>query len=436
MAAPVRAISASQPNFNVGPVTVSSRAAQSSGLANSRLPSLNASASFTREQLGVAGIVKTEGLGSSPSTSAAEKALIDSLERPVNIYQLGFDASWELDLFGRVRRAVEAAEAQSAGAAESRNDLLVSLQADVAQTYFQLRTGQALKQITLGLVSAQSDVVDLTNNRHIHGLADEADVESARAELSSLQSQLPQYDQTIVTSQHALAVLTGQMPDALAAEFGTTGELPPLPEVIPVGLPSTLARRRPDIRNSEAALHAATAQVGVSVASLFPDISLTGSYGVRNLGTRYLFDWESKFYTYGPSISIPIFHGGALVADVRLSKAQAAEAALNYRKTVLNALQEVEDGLTNLHDDALRTVSLKETVAADQRALDVELNSYQQGLITYINVLTVQLQTIQARQQLAQASLAQSTDIVKLYKALGGGWQDAQAVPDTGANLH
>jgi len=400
------------------------------------LPSLDASVKFTREQLGLAGIVKTQGLGSGPTTSATEKQLIGSLERPVNIYQLGFDASWELDLFGKVRREVEAAEAQSAGAAESRNDLLVSLEAEVAQTYFQLRAGQALRQITLDLVSAQRDVVDLTGSRHVHGLADEADVESARAQLSSLQSQLPQYDQTIVISRHALAVLTGQMPDALAAEFGTTGELPPLPEVIPVGLPSTLARRRPDIRNSEAALHAATAQVGVSVASLFPDISLTGSYGVRNVGTRYLFDWESKFYTYGPSVSIPIFHGGALVADVRLSRAQATEAALNYRKTVLNALQEVEDGLTNLHDDAQRTGSLEETVAADQRALDVELNSYRHGLITYISVLTVQLQTIQARQELAQAALTQSTDVVKLYKALGGGWQDAPAVPDTGANLH
>ncbi len=193
--------------------------------------------------------------------------------------------------------------------------------------------------------------------------------------------------------------------------------------MIPVGLPSTLARRRPDVRRSEAALHAATAQVGVAVASLFPDISLTGTYGVRNLGTGYLFDWQSKFYTFGPSVSIPIFHGGALVASVRLSRAQAAEAALNYRKTVLNALQEVEDGLTNLHEDAVRTASLKETVTAEQRALGLDVESYRHGLISYINVLTVQLQAVQARQQLAQALLTQSTDLVKLYKALGGGWE-------------
>ena len=391
------------------------------------LPSLNASASYTREQLGLAGILKSQHVngGAAPATT---EALISSLETPVNLYQLGFDASWELDLFGKVRRSVEAADARSVGAVESRNDLLVSLEAEVAQDYFQLRAGQMLRQITADQIAAQREIADLTQDRQQHGLAGEADVQSARAQLSTLQSELPPYEQSIVASRHALAVLTGQNPEALEGAFGDTGDLPPLPVVIPVGLPSTLARRRPDIRQSEAALHAATAQVGVSVASLFPDISLTGTLGVRNLSPGYLFDWDSKFYTFGPSISLPIFHGGALVANVRLSRAQAAEAALNYHNTVLHALEEVEDGLTDLHQDAIRTAALKDTVTADQRALDVDLESYRHGLITYITVLTVQIQMVQARQQLAQALLAQNTDLVKLYKALGGGWEDAPAV--------
>jgi outer membrane protein TolC len=171
--------------------------------------------------------------------------------------------------------------------------------------------------------------------------------------------------------------------------------------------------------------------VGVSVASLFPDISLSGSYGLRNLSTGYLFAWDSRFYTAGPTVSVPIFHGGALVANVRLSRAQAAEAALQYRKTVLNALQEVEDGLSSLHQDALRTNALQESVAADQKALDVDVDAYRHGLITYISVLTVQIQAVQSQQQLAQAVLAQSTDMVKLFKALGGGWEtsDEAAMP-------
>jgi NodT family efflux transporter outer membrane factor (OMF) lipoprotein len=319
---------------------------------------------------------------------------------------------------------VEAADARSTGAIESRNDLLVSLEAEVAQDYFQLRAAQVLRTIIDDQIAAQREVFDLTQNRHQHGLAGESDVDSARAQLSTLQSELPSYEQSIATSRHALAVLTGQTPEAMDAEFGDSADLPAPPAAIPVGVPSTLARRRPDIRQSEAALHAATAQIGVSVAALFPDISLTGTFGLRNLSPGYLFDWDSKFYTFGPAVSIPIFHGGALVSNVRLSRAEAAEAALNYRRTVLQALQEVEDGLTGLHQDAARTASLHDTVTADQRALEVDLDAYRHGLSTYIAVLTVQIQTIQARQQLAQALLTQNTDLVKLYKALGGGWED------------
>ena len=392
------------------------------------LPSLNASAAYTREQLGLAGILKSRGIGDSgPAASAPAQQLISSLEKPVNLYQLGFDASWEIDLFGKVRRSVEAADAQSKGAVESKNDLLVSLEAEVAQNYFQLRGGQVLRRTTEDLIAAQRDIVDLTNDRYVHGLAGEPDVQGARAQLASLQAQLPEYDQMIAISRHALAVLTGRTPEALDTEFGESGDLPALPDRVPVGVPSTLARRRPDIRNSEAALHAATAEIGVAVASMFPDISLAGTYGVRNTGTRYLLDWESRFYTFGPTVSVPIFHGGALVANVRLSRSQAAEAALAYRKTVLVALQEVEDGLTSLHEDALRTQSLKETTGANQRALDVELDAYRHGVISYLSTLTVQLQLVQARQQLAQSVLTQSTDLVKLYKALGGGWEETNS---------
>jgi outer membrane protein TolC len=141
-----------------------------------------------------------------------------------------------------------------------------------------------------------------------------------------------------------------------------------------------------------------------------------------------LFDWESHFYTFGPAVSLPIFEGGALVASVRLSRAQAAAAALSYRQTVLAALQEVEDGLSNLTQDAARVASLEDTVGADQRAVEVQLDAYRHGVISYITVLTVQLQAAQAREQLVQAQATESTDLVKLYKALGGGWESAPAV--------
>lgn len=392
------------------------------------LPSVNGTASYNREQLGLAGILKSQHVDVGPTASPLETGLLNSLESPVNVYQLGFDASWELDLFGKVRRSVEAAVAQGQSVAEARNDLLVSLEAEVAQEYFQLRASQMLRKITSDQVSAQHDVYDLTLSRQQHGLAGEADVDSALAQWSTLRSQLPPYEQQIAASKHALAVLTGQTPEALDDQFGDNGALPALPHTVPTGLPATLARRRPDIRGSEASLHAATAQVGVSVASLFPDVSLTGTFGLRNLSTGYLFDWDSHFYTVGSAVSVPIFQGGALVANVRLSRAKAAEAALQYRKTVLSALQEVEDGLVNLTQDAARTNSLQDSVAADQKAVKVDLDAYQHGLATYISVLTVQIQTIQAQQQLAQAELTQSTDMVKLFKALGGGWENADPV--------
>jgi NodT family efflux transporter outer membrane factor (OMF) lipoprotein len=389
------------------------------------LPSLNASAAYTREQLGLAGVLKSQGIASNGTLSASTEQLIHGIEAPVNLYQLGFDASWELDLFGRVRRTVEAAEAESAGAVESRNDLLVSLEAEVAQDYFQLRGGQMLRQAALELIAAQREVLELTSDRHQHGLAGAADVDSARGQLANLESQLPADDQTIATARHALAVLVGAAPESFDEDFGGPQTLPALPATVPVGVPSTLARRRPDIRGAEDSLHQATAEIGVAVAALFPDVSLTGTYGLRNTGTRYLFDWSSNFYTYGPKISIPIFHAGALVSSVRLARATAAAAAFSYRKTVLSALQEVEDGLSQLHTDAERTHKLDESLGADQAALDVDLDAYRHGILSYLQILEIQIPVTQARLQVIQAQLTQSGDLVKLYKALGGGWEDA-----------
>jgi outer membrane protein, multidrug efflux system len=387
------------------------------------LPSLNATASYNREQLGVAGILKAHG-STVGGAGTIDPALLSQLTSPVNLYQVGFDASWELDLFGKVSRSVEASNAQSQEAVESHNDMLISLEAEVAQTYLQLRSAQALRSITLSLIANEREILDLTINKQAHGLAQQADVESARAQVSSLQAQLPAYEQNTSVSRHALAVLIGQSPEALDAELADLRDLPQLPRMIPVGIPSTLARRRPDIRQAEATLHAATAEIGVSVASMYPDISLAGTFGLRNTSTHYLFDWASKFYTAGPTISLPIFHGGALVANVKLARAEAATAALNYRKTVLTALKEVEDGLVSLDQDGLRVAALNDTVGADQRAFDIATHSYQVGLSPYVSVLDVELQINQAKQQLAQASLTEATDLVRLYKALGGGWSE------------
>ncbi|WP_144109439.1 efflux transporter outer membrane subunit [Paraburkholderia sp. BCC1886] len=408
------------------------------------LPNVRASGSYQREQLGVKGFLESDGVydkvdrlgaANSPVNAIAPGAgatlqngannVLDQLTSPINLWQVGFDASWEIDLFGRVRRSVEAANAQTEAAVESRNDALLSLEAEVAQTYLQLRGAQSLRDIAQSLVDQQREIVDLTQSQAKVGLASQLDVKSATAQLAQTQSQLPQYEQQIAQASNGLAYLVGETPGALEAQLSTPGIVPPLPPTVPVGLPSTLARRRPDIRRAEASLHAATASVGVAVAQFYPDISLSGQIGTRATNASDLSRWSHLFYSFGPTVSLPIFQGGALVANLRMSKAQQAEAALDYRKTVLMALRDVDNALVVYRTDQARRDSLGDSVSAQQASFDLARDSYRKGITSFINVLDAERQLAQAREQYAQGTVQVSTDLVSLYKALGGGWQDA-----------
>jgi NodT family efflux transporter outer membrane factor (OMF) lipoprotein len=197
-----------------------------------------------------------------------------------------------------------------------------------------------------------------------------------------------------------------------------------LPQLIGIGVPSTLARRRPDIREAEAQLHAATANVGVAVASFYPDISLTGNLGIRAVDASYLTSWASHFYSAGPSLSLPIFQGGKLTADLHMARAQQAAATLNYRATVLNALREVENALVAYRTDRPARDKLADEVNAGEQALYLARNSYRHGLTNFLQVLDAQRTAISARQQLIQANVTLINDVVALYNALGGGWQE------------
>ncbi|HAH14313.1 MAG TPA: RND transporter, partial [Pantoea agglomerans] len=258
--------------------------------------------------------------------------------------------------------------AQQQAAIEQRNDALVSLEAEVARAWLQLRGAQSTIQTLQQQIEVAQQTTELTQSQQRNGLAPLTDVENARAQLSTLQAQLPQYQSQARQAMNGLAVLLGKTPGALDAELSTPKALPPLPQFVPVGIPSTLARRRPDIRQAEATLHAQTAEIGVSVAQLFPSLSLTGQLGVRNTDVSYLDNWSSHFYSYGPSLSIPIFQGGQLVSSVKLARAQQASAALDYRQTVLTALQDVENALVSYRADQQRVTALDETTGALQRA--------------------------------------------------------------------
>ncbi|CAG9227814.1 RND efflux system, outer membrane lipoprotein, NodT family [Burkholderia vietnamiensis] len=399
--------------------------AQVHAAAAQGLPNVRASASYQREQLGLRGIIDEQGIDQRIAGlgGPGARGAIDALEAPVNLWQAGFDASWELDLFGRVRRSVESADAQASAAVASRDDALLSLEAEVAQTYLQLRGAESQRALADELERAQRDLLDLTREQAAHGLASDLDVRSADARLAQIRAQLPQFDQQIVLLRNALAYLVGGAPGALDDWLAAPHALPQVPPIVPVGLPSTLARRRPDIRRAEADLHAATADVGVAVAQFYPDISLTGQVGLRAAHVRELAHWSHLFYSFGPAVSLPIFAGGQLVSNLRLTQARQAEAALAYRQAVLVALRDVDNALAVYRTDQTRAAALDDAVRAEQGALELARDRYRKGLSPFLDVLDAERQWSEGRQQAVQGALQTTTDLVALYKALGGGWQ-------------
>ena len=415
------------------------------------LPTLSGNASYMRDQLGLKGILQAHGTyknidtleaPSSPLNQAspglgtqvgsALSSGLNSIAAPINLYQVGFSSSWELDLFGRVRRSVEQANATAQAQVEAANDALVMLESQVAQAYLQLRSAQQLAAQQQQDVQTDQLSLQLTQSRAAQGLSTDLDVQQAQTQLDTDAAQLPGYEKQIGQTLNQLAVLTGQQPGALDAMLGPPQPLPANPNVIGIGIPSTLARRRPDIREAEAQLHAATANVGVAVASFYPDISLTGSVGLRNTDASYLTNWSSLFYSFGPAVSLPIFEGGQLTANLRTARAEQASAALNYRSTVLNALGEVENALIAYRTDQDTAAQTAGTVQSATLSLHLATSRYQYGLDTYLPVLDADRTLVASRQQLDQANLAVANDIVTLYTALGGGWQtnlDLVSVP-------
>jgi outer membrane protein, multidrug efflux system len=386
------------------------------------LPWLSAQGSYSRDQLGAKQILKEHGIESSSQFAPLTRLLIN----PFDFYQAGFDASWELDLFGRVRRSVEQAQAETRQEIATHNDALVTLEAEVALTYVQLRGAQAHAATTRNLIRVEEDILALTRQRGERGLASEADIQKAVAAAGAAQAQLPQYGQQATQAINRLSVLTGQTPGALSSELKTAAPLPPLPPSVPIGLPSSLVRRRPDIRRAEARLHAATAGTGVAIAHLFPDISLTGDVGLHADSAAYLARWGSLFYSVGPAVSLPIFEGGRLTASVKVAEGEQAIAALEYRKAVLNALEEVENALTGLRNATSTREAIANAVAADRQAVALAGDRNVHGLTSMIDVLGTRRHLLRDQQQLVTASVTEATVLGALYKALGGGWQIAR----------
>ena len=396
-----------------------------------KYPQINGNTSYTREQLSSKGVISLIGGGSAAQTSNGLAGRQSGIPSSVagkglpafDLWQYGFDASWELDLWGKIRRSEESAGATLDQSEAAGRDALLSAIAEVANDYLQLRGTQERLRITRENLATAEDSVKLTRERARGGFATELDLADAQTQEEDTAASIPQLEQQEQKLINAIGLLLGEQPGALRAELQPATAIPPVPPRVPVGLPSELARRRPDIREAEAQLHAATADIGVAEADFYPSVTLSGSASIQATQFKNLGSWDSHGFGIGPGISIPIFQGGKLHGTLALREAQQQEAAATYQKTVLGAFRDVDDALTAYDAEQRRHDRLVASVEAARRSFGLATTRYRQGLTDYLQVLTAQRNVLSEEQQLADSTATIDTNLVALYKALGGGWE-------------
>jgi len=342
--------------------------------------------------------------------------------RGQNMFQAGFDASWEIDIWGGTRRSVEAATADLQASEENLRNVLVSLLAEVGVNYIELRGAQRRLAIAEDNIGLQKRTLEMVQGRLIAGFVSEVDVAQAQAQYRTTQSQVPLLESMIRQYIHQLSVLVGEPPGALMEELRQSKPLPVPPPEVPMGLPSDLLRRRPDIREAERTLAADTARIGVAMADLFPRFSLNGSLGPQTIDMQHFLDRNSLSGSVGPSITWPVFQGGRILANIEAQNARQEQSLASYRQTVLNAFQEVEDAMTAYSSEKARREAIAGSVVANQKAVDLSSALYNRGFVDFLRVLESQRSLYSSQDELASSDITAMTNLVALYKALGGGW--------------
>lgn len=340
-------------------------------------------------------------------------------------YNAGFDAAWELDLFGRVRREIEASRATVEGEEATLHDAQVSVTAEVARTYFELRGEQAELAVLQRNAANQQQTVDLTNSLLDAGRGTELDTARAKAQLDTTLAEIPPLRATVEMSIHRLSVLTGREPDALSAVLSPPGNLPQLPQMAAVGDPAGLLRRRPDIRIAERHLAASTAQIGVAVGDLFPKVTFNGNFGYAAGDLAALGTAGSKTFLIGPSITWAAFDLGRVRARIAGARAGADADLASYQQTVLKALEETENALVTHARARDRLVQLTAAARESDTAAQIARARYEGGLVGFLDVLDAERAQLTAQDQLAQSRTDAATSLIAVYKALGGGWEGA-----------
>jgi NodT family efflux transporter outer membrane factor (OMF) lipoprotein len=375
-----------------------------------RLPSVDANASYGLSRVSPNGVV--------------------SLEQPSSIYRLqynvfsdGLTASWDLDLFGRVRHLIESADANTQVAIEARRGLALAAVSDLAESYVDLRGLQAREATIRKSQALAEQNLLLIRQRFKEGVNTTLDVANAEAQIATIAATLPDLAATEAQRVNAIGLLLGEPPRTLLGELQVPSVKLNVPIAIPVGLPGELVRRRPDIRNVEAMLRVATAETGVAVADFYPSVSLTGNVGLQGLHVLNAFSLPSHFFDVGPTITVPIFRGGQLRGTLKLRESQQREAVLTFQQTVLNAWREVDDGLTAYAQAQRRRAETFKAVQQNTLALDAARQSYSQGAADFLNVISAQQNLVQSELALVIDDTEVNQRLITLYRALGGGWE-------------
>jgi len=378
---------------------------------SSLLPTIDASGGYSRNE------------GSSNVGRSAARQFTDG--GSYDLFQAGFDATWELDFFGRVSRGVEAAEAEVAVAEYNAADVMVIVTAEVVRNYIDLRTTQRRLVLARGNVATQQDTLALAESRFRAGLTSELDVARAKANVETTRSQIPSFEASERRSMHALAVLLGRSPGVLIEELATFSPIPVVNDTLTTGVPSELLRRRPDLRASERSLAGQTARIGVATGDLFPRFLLGGSVGWNASKFASLYDASSVAYSVGPSVTWNVFDYGRIRANIRAQSARAEALLAQYERNVIGAFQEVEDALVSYSRERVRQEALSNAVAAGQRAVELSSELYKQGLTDFNAVLDAQRQLFLLEDSQAESQGEIARQYVAIYKALGGGWGGA-----------
>jgi len=380
-----------------------------------------------RRGIAQAGLFPTLNLGGSATVSRSSEDTGSGTRR--ELYRTGFDASWEVDVFGGVRRSIEAAQGELEASAADYQDVLVSLLAEVALNDVEARTFQTQLQVAEENIKAQAETLQLTEWRFAAGLVSSLDVEQAKTNLESTRSQLPRLRSNIEAAKNRLAVLLGVYPGTLEAQLGARKPIPEAPVEVAVGVPAEVLRRRPDVRRAERQLAAQTARIGVATADLYPKFSLPGTIGLEALSANHLFYAANRAWSLVGSFAWTVFEGGAIRQNIEVQNALQEQALKQYEATILTALEEVENSLVAYADEQERRDTLTEATQSAQRAAELARDQYASGLIDFQTVLDAERSVLSFQDQVAQSKGQVTSNVISLYKALGGGWTAITGMP-------